>query len=214
MSEPTTTERHQRLQALLQDRKAKKGRASRVVHVCLDASLAADLAEADAELAMVRSTVEDAEKARAGDKRQGGKVPLDPDLQRQLKAAEAKVDAAKDAVAEATVTITVSALPADEFDELLKKHPPRDGNDDDKEFGADREAFCDALLLNGATKVTDRDGTLVDIAFAELLPELSSGERQLVRNMALEVNQRVASIPFSVAKSSSGRASSGRSRSR
>lgn len=212
---PDLDERHQRLQALLTDRKAKKGRASRVAYVCLDADLSFKLAEAEQELDVIREQVDADAKEKAHDRRLGGGgVAPDPDLQSSLLAAEQKAAAAQDAADEVTVAITITAVPADEFDELLKKHPPRDGNEADQRFGAHVNTFCDALLLGGVTRIADRDGNLVDVSFDELLPTLSSGERQAVRGAALEANQRTASIPFSVSKSSNDRGSGGRSKPR
>ncbi len=214
MSEPTTAERHERLQALLQDRKAKKGRASRVLYLCLDAELAATLAEANGELNIIRSKIEEATKEQAHDKRQGGVVPIDPELQPQLDAAEAKVAAASEAADNATIGVLLVALPSAEYDQLMKKHPAPDDDAASKDFGADVEPFLDALVLACATKVQDRDGALIDIDPDELYATLSSGERDIARRYALEINQRVASVPFSVAKSSSARASDGRSKRR
>lgn len=211
---PDTDPRHEKLQALLQDRKAKKGRASRDLHICLDAELSAELAEAEGELDLVQERVDNATKEQAGDTRVGGRVPIDPNLKRALTAAEEKADAARDAAAEATVTIKLVALPADEFDELLKKHPPKDGDEDGKKFGADKDSFLDALLPACAGKVTDRAGTIIDLDPAEIFRTLSAGERSLARAMALEANQRMASVPFSIAKSSSAQDSGGRSKRR
>lgn len=191
---------HSALQALLQDRKTStKGRASRRMDICLDASLSMTLALADQELAAVEAAIETAEES--ADRRAGGKVAIDPELTKQRKAAEKAVAEAEVAVDAATVRVTFTALKASDYDALLKDHPPREGIEADTQADRNTDTFPDALMLACATKVEDADGNLVDMDVTELLGTLSDGERIVACQVAGDVNLRILSVPSSDAKS-------------
>lgn len=202
---------HEALRALLQDRKSStKGRASRRMAICLSAELSADFENAERELAEAK---EAADAARNTGDRRLGAAPGDPELDKRVELAEKAVAAAEKAADEASVIITFTALKAHEYDDLLKKHPPRDDNDLDKLHDYNRDTFPDALMAASASpKVEDNDGNLVDIDITDLIDGMSNGERILACQVAGDVNDRTSS--FSEAKSLSRRRSGSNSKRR
>lgn len=202
---------HEALRALLQDRKSStKGRASRRMAVCLSAPLSMALAEAEADLAAAKSATNVA--SESADKRAGGKVAIDPELNKQVTAAEKAVSAAEAEVDAASVVITFTALKAHEYDELLKEHPPREGNELDALNDVNQSTFPDALMVASATKIEDAEGNLVDMNIEDLIGEFSNGERILACQVANDVNLRTST--FSDAKSQSRQRSGSNSKRR
>ncbi|MFC5268468.1 hypothetical protein ACFPJ1_40720 [Kribbella qitaiheensis] len=197
---------HEALQALLQDRKSPKGgRATRRMDICLSAPLSMTLALAEQDLAGIEAEIALAEAT--ADRRAGGTVAIDPDLTKRKKAAEKAVTDAEAAVDAASVTVTFTAMKANDYDELLKKHPPREGNEIDAQDDRNNQTFPDALMFASATKVQDADGNIVDMDIPELLGTLSNGERIIACQAAMSVNDRALSVPFSDANSRSRRRS-------
>lgn len=191
---PSDEEKHARLQAKLQDRKtSNKGRGSRPMKICLDAELSMDLEDADAELAAAEAAVEVAE-ANA-EARAGGKVKIDLALTKRVTAAKKAVAEAEVAADQDSVIITFTALKADKYDELLELHPPREGNNLDKLSEYNRDTFPDALMAECALKqVKDVDGNLVDMDVAEIIAEMSNGERILACRVSNDLNLRDSSF--------------------
>lgn len=193
-------DKHDRLKALLQDRRSPtpKGRASRPMQLCLDTELSMDLEDAEADLAAANEV---AEKARSNaEQRAGGKIAIDPALTKRVKEAEKAVADAEAAVHAASVIITFAALKHDEYDVLLKEHPPREGHDLDALSDFNRETFPDALMVASASKnVKDADGNLVEMDIADLIATMSDGERSVACQVSLNLNQQTSS--FSEAKS-------------
>jgi hypothetical protein len=201
--------KHDRLQQLLQDRKTStKGRAFRPMAICLDADLSMDLEDAERELAAAKAAAAEAQEMRAG-----GKVTTDPEMDKRVKAAEKAVADAEALVDEASVIVTFAALKAHDYDALLKEHPPREDNDFDKLDDYNRDTFPDALMAASASKkVRDADGDLVDMEVADVIAEMSNGERAVACQVAFDVNNRQSS--FSEAKSRSRQRSGSNSKRR
>jgi hypothetical protein len=194
--------KHAALQALLQDRKSPtpKGRASRPMALCLDTELSMDLEDAEEELAEAKQAVAEAEAI--AEPRAGGKVGIDPALKKRVKDAETAVTEAEAAADAATITITFAALKANDYDALLKEHPPREGNERDSLFDYNEATFPGALMAESASKkIKDADGNLVDMDIADVIATMSDGERKVACAVALNLNQRTSS--FSDAKSQS-----------
>ena len=143
-------DKHDRLKALLQDRKSPtpKGRATRPMQLCLDTELSMDLEDAETDLAAANEVAEAA--AVGADKRAGGKIAIDPALTKRVKDAEKAVAEAEAAVDAASVIITFAALKHDEYDELLKAHPPREGHELDTLSDFNRETFPDVRTYHRA----------------------------------------------------------------
>lgn len=201
--------KHDKLQQLLQDRKSsKKGRAFRPMAICLDADLSMDLEDAERELAAAKKAADEATEIRAG-----GKVSTDPEMAKRVTAAEKAVTEAEALVDASSVIVTFAALKAHDYDELLKEHPPREDNEYDKLDDYNRDTFPDALMAASASKnVKDADGDLVDMDVADVLAEMSSGERNLACQVSFDVNNRQSS--FSEAKSRSRQRSGSNSKRR
>jgi hypothetical protein len=193
--------KHTALQALLQDRKTStKGRASRQMALCLSTELSMDLADAERELAKAKQAVTDAEST--ADRRAGGKLAIDPELTKQVTAAEKSVAAAEVKADAASVIITLTALKAADYDVLLKDHPPREDNELDALVDYNRDTFPDALMEASALKrVEDADGNLIDMDVADLIATMSNGERTLACQVSNDINLQQSS--FSDAKSQS-----------
>ena len=202
---------HSALQALLQDRKSStKGRASRRMAICLSEPLSIALAEAEEDLDAAKTVVADAEKH--ADARAGGKVAIDPELNKRVTAAEKAVADAEAKVDAASVVITFTALKAADYDDLLKEHPPREGNELDAMSDYNRETFPDALMVKSASKLEDAEGNLIYMNIGDVISEFSNGERTLACQVAFDVNLRTSS--FSDAKSQSRRRSGSNSKRR
>lgn len=193
--------KHAALQALLQDRKTStKGRASRRIAICLSTELSMDLEDAKGELAEANEAVTEAEKT--ADRRAGGKLAIDAKLTSAVKAAEKTVAEAEAAVDAASVIVTFNALKAADYDDLLKKHPPREGNERDAIYDYNESEFPDALMLASASRhVEDAEGNLVAMDVADIIDTMSNGERRLSCRLSTDVNLRESS--FSDAKSQS-----------
>jgi hypothetical protein len=197
---------HTALQALLQDRKtSKKGRAFKRMTICLDAEKAEALTRAEDEKNVIDALVKKAE-ANA-DQRAGGKVAIDPELTGRLKAAEKALAEADKAFDAAAVRITFTALKAHDFDELLKAHPPREGNMLDAAADRNESTFPDALMHASASKVEDAEGNLIDMDAADLLETLSDGERIVACQASNDVNSERSTADFFDANSRSRRRS-------
>lgn len=208
-------DRHAALQALLQDRKSPtKGRISVPMNIILKANLALELDAAERELQAAKEAATEAEKASKGDARAGGQVPADPALLARVAEAEAAFEAAEEAAADATVKIHFAALKGNDYDELEKQHPPREGDEKDAAEGNNRSTFPRALMYESAVKVVDRDDQLVDMDCRDLLDTLSPGERLYAETIAMQVNIRTNAVPFSVAGSSSRQRSGSKSKRR
>lgn len=206
---------HEALQALLQDRKTSaKGRITLPMNVILDAQLAFDGNNAERELDAAKAAVKEAEKAAEGDKRAGGKVGISPELAAAVETAQAAFDEANEAAAQATVKVVFTALKGSDYDELVKLHPPRDGDEGDATEGYNRATFNEALMYESAVKVLDRDDQIVDMDTTEVLGTLSAGERLFAETIAQQANIRTTAVPFSVAGSQSRQPSGGKSKRR
>jgi len=136
------------------------------------------------------------------DRRAGGKLAIDPELTKQVTAAEKAVAAAEKLVDAASVIVTFNALKAADYDDLLKEHPPREDNELDAMVDYNRDTFPDALMKKSASqKIEDADGNLIDMDVAELIDTMSNGERTVACQVSNDVNLRTSS--FSDAKSQS-----------
>jgi hypothetical protein len=206
---------HSALQEMLQDRKSStKGRITLPMNIILQANLALDVNNAERALEAAKGAVDEAEKAADGDKRAGGTPAIDPLLTAAVDEAQAAFDAAEEAAAAATVKVVFTALKGDDYDALVKQHPPREGDEGDAAEGYNRSTFPKALMYESATKVLDRDDELVDMDTTDLLGTLSPGERLFAETIAAQANVRTTAVPFSVAGSQSRQPSGGKSKRR
>lgn len=170
-------------------------RPERLVPLCLEASLQAEWEKAEADLVQAR-------KAPPSEMMTGDTTILD--LAATVVALEAQM------LAE-VVHFRLRALPRSKWAELLAAHPPKDGNDDDKAFGADKGAFFDEVILHSIVGVTRGDEP-VDFApetdWPALADEMTDRQYSDFADAAFMLNRGTVSVPFSRAASSSNRASS------
>lgn len=168
-----TETRTQRLAALLRDRgQTGKGRASRSIDVTLDVGLVEAVIVAEQALADLP------EKATAKRRRE----------------AQAAMAAARSAADDATLRLTVTALCSDDFDDLVRRHPPRPSEPRDLAVDHDRSTFPDALLRASATRVTDLDGVPLDVSTDDVIDRLSNGERVVACRVSNGVNNFTESV--------------------
>jgi hypothetical protein len=208
-------DKHARLQQLLLDRKSKepKGRASVPFPIILDADLAVAVNQAQQDLDAAQGAIDkykaDQAKAReegTGDRRHGSKASAVPkELTDALAEAEKRVEEADAAADAAMVQLVLVALKSDEYDELTKLHPPREGDKKDAEDGVNRETFFAALLRDCATKVLDADDDEIEMDIDDVIGGMSHGEREVAFVAVRNLNMQMASVPFFSAKSQARR---------
>jgi hypothetical protein len=220
----TNTTDHEALRALIHDRKSKKGagRVSRTLNLCLDGDLAVAHELAVAEVTAAQERIDkwrqdrprDAEGRPAGDRRMGDK-PDDPPpgLVAELEGAEQAAAVAEKAKEPVTVQVVLAGIPNGQWDELVAANPPRDGNAQDKEYGANWSAFVADLFVECTVRV-EHGGEPLDVEPADLFAGLSPGEFAMVEAALMVVNKRQVSVSFSDAASQKNRPSAGKSKRR
>ncbi len=108
-----------------------------------------------------------------------------------LTEAVARRDELQREAAPRAIQATVQRLPRKLFRDLVKKHPPRDGDEEDKEYGFNQEELAEELLAY------DKDGakTLIAPTFKsrafrqEFLDDLSDAQFTVLFGAAYAVNR-------------------------
>lgn len=120
----------------------------------------------------------------------------------------AQIRALENRMAEHTLTFTLSALPRKIFAEIEAKHPPREGDKQDENYGINMKTGPDALLSHTLpatiVSVVDAAGEKVDFTGEDWNAEadgLSNAQWTLFALAVLGLNRGVASAPFSKAAS-------------
>jgi hypothetical protein len=167
--------------------------SERTVRILMDGSLASELDRA-------RQAVRRQQKVESAD---------DPGLATKVPDLEAKVKAVEEAADQATVEVTVRAVPGDKFDALKLAHPPTEA-----QWGSYREQ-AKASPLFAAAPEFDPDGlapSLIALSVVavdgepvewsesdgvELWSTLHDGARADLLTAAWEVNAQGSSRPFS-----------------
>ena len=93
---------------------------------------------------------------------------------------------------EATIELTLRALPRRDWLRLLRDHPPRKGDDGDKAMGLNTETFFDALI-----PLSIVDPELNEDQVSRLMDALSSAQYDKLLEAAWNLNRRDVSVPFS-----------------
>lgn len=89
------------------------------------------------------------------------------------------------------VTVVLSALPRRDWRSLTEAHPARDGNEGDKQFGVNMEAFPDALLPASVNREQSTiEGDTVE--FLESLSDYDYYDRLFLSAFALNRGSAVA----------------------
>lgn len=146
------------------------------VDVCLRGDLVPQLNDLADELTEAKRDARPA--ARLGDK---SRVP---ELVEQMQELQAEM-------VEGTITMTLRALPADEWAALVAKHPPRSGDKNDQAYGANHDAMMRDLI---PASVIEPD--LDDEDWTNLFRTLTSGEWDKLCNAAKGLNRGEVSVPF------------------
>lgn len=206
-----------KLQQLLQDRNDKArpaGRASAPFPIILDADLAVDLSRARQQLAIAEQAVTDWQTEAKQDPRQGGRRKPPADLQQAVTDAQQQVDDIEAEAEEVKVILVFVALTADANDELMKQHPPREGDEKDLEYGFNLAEFPVARMRECAARVVSMDDEPLDLDPKDLVAGMSPGERDLAVQVCNGLNAQMASVPFYDANSQRVQRSGGKSRRR
>lgn len=95
-----------------------------------------------------------------------------------------------------TVVFRLRALPRKKWDALVKAHPPRPDEDDDKRIGYNADTFYDSLI-----RACTVEPALDEGQWSALLDALSSAQWQALAGTAQGLNLRKVDVPFSRAAS-------------
>lgn len=172
-------------------------RATRRVPLCVNADLYAAWQGAE-------SALEDARKRSAED-------PRETDT--SVRDAAAEVRRLEGEMLAHTIYFTLQALRRKQWAEYVAAHPPREGDELDRQFGVDVSALDGAIVLM-TTGVVGPDGEPIEgFSMAEdwegLADEMASPQWEPFATAALALNQGEgsANVPFSRAASAAIRAS-------
>lgn len=157
-------------------------RARRAVQLCTDLALYAEYDRAVATL--------DAAQKRDGQ-------TINPSAE-----TKAAADAVQDIEAQmqaATLTFELEAQRRDVWEAFEAAHPPREGNDTDRQYTIDLSSL-DSIIAESITSVEDAVGAQVGFQaedWADLADEISTGQWQKFALAVLTVNRGVVAAPFS-----------------
>lgn len=164
-------------------------RPERTVQLCLRGDLQAELEELERRLRDERGRHE----------RSMGEMGAEVEIGEQI-------EALREQMREATVTFRLRALPARRtagsgeqmtWDELVKAHPPREGDQGDLVLGYNADTFFDALVV---ASVVDPQPSPEQ--WQRLLGDgLTSRQFDELAEAALTLNRRKVDVPFSSAAS-------------
>ena len=123
------------------------------------------------------ATVAEAAKLRAEDKRlaldearqKAGELTGLPDPRREE--IQARLEQLDDQIASGQIHITVTALTAGAYRNLLKNHPPKDGDQLDEKVGYDVDTFGAALIRATTLTAEDHEGQPYGLDLDDLLSE-------------------------------------------
>ena len=152
----------------------------RTVPICVRGDLIAELEELDRQYAAVPEA--------------GNDVRLTSGAERRRIAEQAA--AVKEQMAAATIVFRLRAKDSHDWDDLLKAHPPREGNAEDTANGYNVDTFPDALIKASAV-----EPELTDERWAALRPKLAPVEYSRLGHAALNLNMKSVNVPFSRAAS-------------
>lgn len=103
---------------------------------------------------------------------------------------------------ESTVLVKLRALKRTRWAELEEKHPARDDNDLDKQYGVNVDTFFEDVLPECIVEVTEKPtGKKIsfdpDTEWAPLSEEMSDGQYARFLTATLALNRGAADVPFS-----------------
>ncbi len=184
---------------------AKRRKRELTADLCLDPNLAADYAEAEAELAEIeaaRTTRKKNPTSLAGEDAPDGEEGRRAEL-------KATLDRLADEITEMTVTFTFRALGSKRWDELLVGHPARRDESGsmvvtDKGIGINTASFFRAAIPESCT-----DPALSEKQWADILDEAGDADYNRLANAIWMLNTEPTSGPLGRAQARAlGRAAS------
>lgn len=167
-------------------------RPEKFVPLCLDASLRAEWEQAETDL--VRERRETNAQMLTGNADAARLAARVRELEDQMRAQ--------------TVHFRLRALQRSEWARLVDEHPPRDGDENDKAHGFNRETFFDAVITATdragvpatIVSVRDADEQLVDFEvddWSDLADEMTDQQYTEFAQAVFELNRGKVSVPFS-----------------
>lgn len=122
---------------------------------------------------------------RAPDTRSLGDPPAGAEIAEQIAALEATMAAS-------VLTVRLRALNRKAFQDLGLAHPPREGNQRDKMYGFNVDAFTGALLHTCCV-----EPEFDDEQWAKLLAVITPGQYQVLADTCEVLNHSAVDVPFS-----------------
>lgn len=161
------------------------------VPLCLDMSLRADWEALDEQLRK-------AQKSSGSDGRMTGNAEATR-LAEEIRNLEDRMESE-------TAKFRLRALPRNRWAELVAAHPPRDGDDDDKNVGLNRSTFFDAALVEpGVIVEVVQGGEPMEFdpvaEWESLADDMTDQQYTEFANAVFLLNRGKVSIPFSRAAS-------------
>ena len=152
-------------------------RATKRVELCLDLGLREKWEAAEADLRDARN-----DPMISGQQTMGG-GPL-VDMARRVEEVEQEMAAA-------TVTFVLEGLPRHAWSDAVTEHPPRPGDDGDKQLGFNEETIFDALIPLSVVAVVGPDGDPVEWSadsWMALADEMTTRQYQEFKQAVFELN--------------------------
>ena len=118
-----------------------------------------------------------------------------------------KITDLEKAMLESTVVFKIQALPRKVWAELEAAHKPREGNENDQQYGVNVSTFIDAVLALPGTvvsvteKASGESVPWVATDWAGLADELTDGQWTKVALSVLALNRGRTEVPFNLAAS-------------
>lgn len=165
-------------------------RARKTVALCLDLDLVAEHERA----------VDALNRARRESKRD------DREASPEVRDAAAAVVALEQRMRESTVSVALEARPRKEWAEFEEANPPREGAQNDEAFQIHIPAL-DPMIGESIVEARDHEGDVVELDWADITDDLSSGQWQEFALALLKVNRGETESPFSMAASAVMRSS-------
>lgn len=151
-------------------------RPEKTVRICLRGDLQAEWEDLNDQLTKLQ--------AAPGRKMAGSTDEVE--LARKVTELEAEMD-------KTTLPLTLRALPRHEWMKLVRAHPERDGNDEDKTLGVNADTFFDDLIIQS---VVGPEG-LTEEKVSQLLDSMSGAQYEKVSTAAWFLNRKDVDTPFS-----------------
>lgn len=92
-------------------------------------------------------------------------------ITRKLNEVRARMDELKESIESGRITVTVTALPSSKYRNLLKDHPPREGDEFDQKVGYNEDSFILPFLTAATVAARDADGADVPLDVEKWLDE-------------------------------------------